>query len=115
MFSFCSMSAVRAKDEVDPNRFTGKRFTRRQAFPDSKDDYSILIDGLIAGRIMKKTMSFQRVTWFWTLTSPYFPGPKSHDGEEDTFEAAREAFKKEFWQWHAWALKQPGEATWYGA
>ena len=109
------MSELRAKDEVDPRRFTGKRFTRRKAFPDSQDDYSILIDGLVAGRIMKKTMAFQRVTWFWTLTGPYFPGPKSHDGEEDTFEAAREAFKKEFWQWHAWALKQPGKVTWYGA
>ena len=64
---------------------------------------------------MKKTMAFQRVTWFWTLTSPYFPGPKSHDSEEDTFEAALDAFKEEFWEWHAWALTQRGKVTWYGA
>jgi hypothetical protein len=47
---------------------------------------------------MQKTLSFQRVTWFWTLTGPYFPGSKSHDGEEETFEAARDGFKKEFWE-----------------
>jgi hypothetical protein len=38
-----------------------------------------------------------------------------HNGEEETFEAARDAFKKMFWEWHTWALKQPGNATWYGA
>lgn len=101
--------------EIDPSRFTGKTFTRRKAFPNSRDDYTIFIDGLKAGRIMKKTFAFQRVSWFWTLTRPYFPGPKSHDGEEDTFDAARDEFKKVFWRWHAWALQQPGKATWYGA
>jgi hypothetical protein len=103
------------KDEIDPNRFTGKRFTRRKTFPDSKDDYTIKIDGLTAGRIMKKTLSSQRVAWFWSLTAPYFPISTPQNGEEETFEAASEAFKKLFWEWHAWALKQPGKVTWYGA
>ena len=84
-------------------------------FSDSREDYLIIIDGLIAGRIIQKTLSFQRLTWFWTLTGPYFPGPKSHDGEEDTFEAARDAFKKVFWGWHAWALEHRGKVIWYGA
>ena len=101
--------------EIDPSRFTGKDFTRRKAFLDSHYDYSILIDGLTAGRIMKMIRAGQREVWFWTLTGPYFPGPKSHDGEEETFEAARDEFKKVFWRWHAWALQQPGKATWYGA
>lgn len=48
------MNALRAKDEVDPRRFTGKRFTRRKTFPDSNDDYSIFIDGLLAGRIREQ-------------------------------------------------------------
>jgi hypothetical protein len=109
------MNAVSAKDEVDPSRFTGKNFTRRKAFPNTHDDYSILIDGLTVGRIMKMIRAGQREVWFWTLTGPYFPGPKSHDGEEDSFEAARDEFKKVFWRWHAWALQQPGKATWYGA
>ena len=103
------------KDEVDPKRFTGKAFTRRRTSPDSKADYAIVIDGLIAGRIMKKTLSFQRVTWFWSLTAPYFPVSTPQNGDEETFEAARDAFKKLFWEWHAWALKQQGKVTWYGA
>ena len=101
-------------NQVDPNRFTGKEFTRRHAFPHTTNDYSIVIDGLCAGRIMKKINAFQTFRWMWTLTAPYFPGPVS-SGEEETFEAAREAFKKLFWQWHAWALQQPGMVTWYGA
>jgi hypothetical protein len=102
-------------NEVDPNRFTGKTFTRCKTFPESIDDYSIQIDGLTAGRIMKKTLSFQRVVWFWTMTAAYYPIKALHHGEEETFEAAKDAFKKMFWEWHAWALKQPGKTTWYGA
>jgi hypothetical protein len=101
--------------EVDPNRFTGKAFSRRKTFPESIDDHSIRIDGLTAGRIMKKKLSFQQVVWFWTMTAPYYPSKTLHNGEEETFEAAREAFKRLFWEWHAWALKQPGKVTWYGA
>jgi hypothetical protein len=41
------MNALSTKDEVDPCRFTGKNFSRRKAFPDSHDDYCILIDGLV--------------------------------------------------------------------
>jgi hypothetical protein len=103
------------RDQVDPHRFTGKMFTRRKAFLTSVDDDCIRIDGLTAGRIMKKTLPSQKEVWFWTLTGPHFPGPKSHDGQEETFEAARDEFKKVFWQWQAWALQQPGKATWYAA
>ena len=103
------------KDQVDPKRFTGKAFTRRKTFRDSKDDYAIKIDRLIAGRIMKMMRPGQRVVWLWSLTAPYFPVSTPQYGEEDTFEAASEAFKKLFWEWHAWAIKQPGKVTWYGA
>lgn len=109
------MNYVTPNSQVDPRRFTGKMFTRRTTFLTSADDYAIRIDGLIAGRIMKKILPGQKAVWFWTLTGPYFPGPKSHDGQEETFEAARDEFKKIFWQWQAWALRQPGKASWYGA
>ena len=49
------MVEVRLKNEVDPHRLTGKEFTRRKAFPRTHDDYCIIIDGLTAGRIMKKS------------------------------------------------------------
>ena len=103
------------KDQVDPSRFTGKLFSRRTTFLASTDDYIIRMDGLAAGRIMKKILPGRTEVWFWTLTGPHFPGPKSHDGQEETFEAAKDEFRKVFWQWHAWALQQPGKATWYGA
>ena len=109
------MNYAPSKDAVDPRRFTGRMFTRRKTFLNSVDDYVIKIDGLSAGRIMKKVLPGQKAVWFWTLTGPYFPGPKSHDGQEETFEAARDEFKKAFWQWQKWALQQPGKATWYGA
>ena len=103
------------KDQVDPNRFTAKRFTRRKIFRDSKDDYAINIDRLTAGRIMKMMRPGQRVVWLWSLTAPYFPVSIPQNGEEETFEAAQDAFNKLFWEWHAWALKQRGKVTWYGA
>jgi hypothetical protein len=118
LFLFCSMASLPTRkpiNEVDPNRFTGKTLTRRKTFPESIDDYSIRIDGLTAGRIMKKKLSFQQVVWFWTITAPYYPSNTLHNGEEKTFEAARDAFKRLFWEWQTWALKQPGKVTWYGA
>jgi hypothetical protein len=36
-------------NEVDPNRFTGCK-----TFPERVNDFMVLIDGLKAGRIMKK-------------------------------------------------------------
>ena len=109
------MARLVRKDEVDPNRFTDKEFTRRPAFPNHPNDYSMIIDGLIAGRIMQMMRPGGRVMWFWSLTAPYYPRSNPHNGEEETFEAASEAFMKLFWEWHAWALKQPGKVTWYGA
>ena len=104
-----------SKIQVDPTRFIGKPFTRRKTFPHSHNDYVIKIDGLVAGRIMQMMRPGQRVMWFWSLTAPYYPHSTPLKGEEETLEAAYEAFAKLFWDWHAWALKQPGNATWYGA
>ena len=101
--------------EIVPGRFTGKTFTRRKCFPDSTDDYSIVIDGLRAGRIMKKVSPGQRVVWAWFFHGPYYPNGHPLNGEEETLEAACDALKKLFWQWHSWALQQQGKVTWYGA
>ena len=83
----------------------GKAFTLRRTFPDKKDDYVVVINGLVAGRLLKSTRSLQRVAWFWTITAPYYSIKMLQHGEEETFEAAREAFKKLFWEWNAWAVK----------
>jgi hypothetical protein len=113
--SISNLPHLKPINEVGATRFTGKTFTRRRTFPDSIDDYVAVIDRCEAGRIMKLQRAGNRLVWFWTLTGPYFPGPKSHDGEEETLEAALKAFKEKFWQWHEWALKQPGPITWHGA
>jgi hypothetical protein len=54
LFFFRSMSEARSNNQVDPNRFTGKKFTRRQTFPNTSNDFAVKIDGLTAGRVMKK-------------------------------------------------------------
>lgn len=109
------MSDARVKHRIDPNRFTGKTFSRSHTFPGSVDDYRVRIDGLTAGRIVKKRLAYQRLAWFWYLTAPHYPLQALQHGEEDTFESACDAFKKLFWQWHDWALKQSDPVTWYGA
>jgi hypothetical protein len=118
LFFFRSMPSLPFRkpiNEVDPNRFTGKTFSRRKTFPQSVEDYRIRIDGLTAGRIMKKIVPGQRVVWFWSMTAAYYPIKALHYGEEETFEAAKDAFKMIFWEWHAWALKEEGPITLYGA
>lgn len=102
------------KYKIDPKRFKGKKLTRRQTVPGTSDDYDIRIDGLSVGRIMKKIESDQRVSWFWTMTAPYFPHNQPQNGEEETFEAARDAFKRMFREWLAWVSKQSGKVTWNG-
>ena len=64
---------------------------------------------------MKKVRPGQRVVWAWFFHGPYYPNGHPHNGEEETLEAACDALKKLFWQWHAWALKQSSKVTWYGA
>ncbi len=90
------MARLVRKDEVDPNRFIGKEFTRRPTFPNHPNDYSIMFDGLNAGRILQMMRPGQRVMWFWSLTAPYYPHSIPLNGEEETYEAASEAFRKNY-------------------
>ena len=101
-------------NQIDPQRFIGKPLRRRKTFAESINDYVVTIDGVVAGRIMEKRRADQKVVWYWTMSAPYYPF-KAHHGEEETYEAARDAFKNLFGEWHNWALKQTGFATWYGA
>lgn len=102
------------KDKIDPKRFKGKKLTRRQTLPGTSNDYSIRIDGVTVGRIMKRIGPDQSSVWVWAMTAPYHLQNNPQHGEEDTFEAARDAFKWIFREWLAWALQQPGKLTWNG-
>ena len=102
------------KINIYPIRFLGKKFKKNPTFAQRSDDYILKIDGLTAGRIMKMA-AHQRVFWVWNLTGPDYPHTVFR-GEAETYEDAYDAFTKHFWQWHEWALKQPGGAVmWYGA
>jgi hypothetical protein len=99
---FQIMTTVR----IDPNRFTNKEFTRRKTWPDTPDDYVILIDELAVGRIMLLKKAFQVRVFFWTLTRPNLPPElEPSNGECDSLEGAQQAFKAKFWKWHSWALR----------
>lgn len=102
-------------ERVDPARFNGKSFTRRKTFADSVDDYAVRIDGLEAGRIMRKRYAGNVMLWFWSVTGPYDEGLGPSHGEEDTLEMAQTAFKLRFWKWRAWAASHPGKPNWTGA
>lgn len=102
-------------NRVEPALFIGKTFTRRKTFLNTVDDDEVMIDGLPAGRILRRTLSFQRQTWFWALTGPYLPPTsQASSGERQTLDHAQE-FKAAFWKWHGWALTQTGGAIWHGA
>ena len=99
--------------KVDPARFTDKPFTRRMTWPDAVDDYQAVIDGLVAARISITMFSGSIPKWSWSITGPYIPPElQPSQGAEDTLEAAQEAFKAKFWQWHRWALEQPHGVKW---
>lgn len=94
---------------LDPERFVGFNFTRRL---DAPDDYSILIDGLVAGRIYKTTSQSKGIVWFWTLTGPAIPIELgSHNGIAPSLEEAQDLFKQKFKAWQKSATKA-GAASW---
>ena len=88
---------------VNPQRFEGKPLLLKQAAP---DDYNILADGLLAGRIMQITRGARKLVWGWSLTGPYCNAPDcimtSH-AQADSLEDAKTAVKAAFLEWLNWA------------
>ena len=101
--------------QIDPSRFTDKTFTRRSTFPDSVNDYRVMIDSLTAGRILQMQVSGGAMKWLWTIGGPYLPPELQRgNGQVETLEQAQEAFKAKFWQWHSSALAHRTGAYWHG-
>ena len=59
----------------------------------SDDDYHVLADGVVVGRIFKVRVG-GRTPWMWTLASGYHKDRTSTHGYEATREAAMAAFAK---------------------
>jgi hypothetical protein len=57
------------------------------------DDFDVLADGVVVGRIFKPEV-LPGLPWMWTLTFPYHEGRTPTHGYEATREAAMGAFAK---------------------
>jgi len=87
---------------VDPRRFTAVPLITKAL---ARNDYSVLMDGLNAGRIMLQPRSSGQHVWLWTITGPILLHAGLHSsGEADTLEEARQALREAFVRWHNWAL-----------
>ena len=60
----------------------------------SDDDYDVLADGMVVGRIMKAAAKPADASWLWTLAYGYHEDRTSTHGYEPTREAAMAAFAK---------------------
>jgi hypothetical protein len=58
------------------------------------DDYDVLADGVVVGRIMKGSAAPEGLPWFWTLAFGHHEDRTPTHGYEATREAAMAAFAK---------------------
>ena len=58
------------------------------------DDYDVLADGVVVGRIMKAIAAPVGSPWFWTLAFGYHRDRRPTHGYAETREAAMAAFAK---------------------
>lgn len=76
-------------------------------------DYSVSIDGLRAGRIMRQPRSFGAVSWLWSITGPEIvQAGLASSGDADSLVEARQAFRVAFDQWLASAIAPAGAVHW---
>jgi hypothetical protein len=64
----------------------------------SDDNYGVLTDGKMVGRIFKLHAPPVGTPWMWTLLFGYHEGPYTDARQEPTREAAMAAFAKS-WRW----------------
>ena len=60
----------------------------------SDDDYDVLADGVVVGRIMKAAAKPAEASWLWTLAYGFHEDHTPTHGYEPTREAAMAAFAK---------------------
>jgi hypothetical protein len=60
----------------------------------NEDDYDVVVDGLVVGRIMKAAAVPVGMSWMWTLGYGYHEGRTPTHGYAESREAAMTAFAK---------------------
>jgi hypothetical protein len=71
-----------------------KRASSRPSGNRSEDDYDVLADGIVVGRIMRAIIAPVGSPWFWTLAYGYHHDRRPTHGYAATLEAAMAAFAK---------------------
>lgn len=98
---------------IDPASLVSQPLRLRRT---AEDDFAVLVADLIAGRIMRKAVAGGFEVWFWTLTGPYVPPQlRPVQGDAETLDEAKEAFKGKFLSWLHWAATQGGDVHWHVA
>lgn len=98
---------------IEPARFISQPLVTKAI---AENDYSVLCDGLLAGRIMLRPVANGASHWFWTITGPSLVQANlSSSGQADSLDAARKAFRERFDLWLAWALAANVAVYWHGA
>src|SRR5262245_8756789 len=91
---FCS-SGGRAGDRMTAERLILKRAsTSRSSGEWSDDDYDVLGDGIVVGRVMKATAAPVGSPWLWTLAYGQHENRSPIYGYDPTRQAAMAAFAK---------------------
>ena len=82
--------AVNARGQLILKRASGNRPSGDR----SGDDYDVLADGVVVGRIMRTILAPVGSPWFWTLAYGYHHDRSPTHGYAVTREAAMAAFAK---------------------
>lgn len=95
---------------VDPASFEGQPLILKRY---AEGDYGVVVRDLVAGRIMHQPRSFGQKVWFWTVTGPYLPDQlQPSNGEADSLDDAKAAFRAKFNRWLAWAVPLKHMVVW---
>jgi hypothetical protein len=68
--------------------------TSRSSDEWSEDDYDVLEDGVVVGRIFTSLVAPKDAPWFWNLAHAHVAGQRPTSGTAATLERAMEAFAK---------------------
>ena len=82
--------AANARGQLILKRASGNRPSGNR----SEDDYDVLADGVVVGRIMRAILAPVESPWFWTLAYGYHHDRRPTHGYAATREAAMAAFAK---------------------